>query len=686
MGYRVYFYIFWLVPKMDSQTLEQQRLNTLLSEKLDALKQTEAALRESQERYTLAMQASRDGLWDWNVLTNEVYYAPRFKAILGYQDHEMENQFSAFESRLHPDDHDRVLTAVRDHLERQAPYDVEYRLQNKQGNYLWIHAQGQAIWHKTGKPTRMAGSISDITERKQTEAQIYEITQRLALATNSANIGVWDFDLVEDRLIWDDRMYELYGIEAATFGGAYEAWKRGVHPDDIQAADAEIQAAIKGEKDFHTEFRVVWPDGQVRFIEAHAITLRDGADKARRMIGVNWDITDRKQTEVALRESEARWQFALEGAGDGVWDWNLQTNEVFYSHQWKAMLGHENHEVGNSLDEWDSRVHPQDKAQCYADMNRHLIGKSPLYQNEHRVRHKDGNYKWVLDRGKVVEWDQVGKAQRMIGIHTDITDRKQAEDALRQLNEGLETKVQERTQELEQRAQELERSNAELEQFAYVASHDLQEPLRTISSYTELLAEEYRHRLDGEADEYIDFIVDGATRMQQLIKDLLAFSRVGTRGKAFALTSCNAVMQKVLVNLKLAIEECQALVTHDPLPEVIADASQIHQLFQNLVSNALKFRSQEPPRIHISATLHQEEWEFCIRDNGIGIEPDYFEQIFVIFQRLHSRRHYEGTGIGLAICRKILQRHDGRIWVDSSPGQGASFYFTLPSHLGSDNG
>ncbi|MEO0490747.1 MAG: PAS domain-containing protein, partial [Cyanobacteria bacterium J06659_2] len=212
---------------MNSQTLEQQRLNTLLSEKLDALKQTEAALRESQERYTLAMQASRDGLWDWNVLTNEVYYAPRFKAILGYQDHEMENQFSAFESRLHPDDHDRVLTAVRDHLERQAPYDVEYRLQNKQGNYLWIHAQGQAIWDNTGKPTRMAGSISDITERKQTEAQIYEITQRLALATNSANIGVWDFDLVEDRLIWDDRMYELYGIEAATFGGAYEAWKRG---------------------------------------------------------------------------------------------------------------------------------------------------------------------------------------------------------------------------------------------------------------------------------------------------------------------------------------------------------------------------------------------------------------------------------------------------------------------------
>ncbi|MEM9165030.1 MAG: PAS domain-containing protein, partial [Cyanobacteria bacterium P01_F01_bin.4] len=425
------------MPEIDSQTLEQKQLNTLLREKLDALKQTEAALRESQERYALAMQASRDGLWDWNILTDEVYYSPRFKAILGYQAHEMENQFSAFEARLHPDDHDRVLAAVRDHLGRRLPYDVEYRLRTKQGDYRWVYAQGQAIWDVTGQPTRMAGSISDITERKQTEAQIHEMTQRFALATNSANIGVWDFDLVEDRLIWDDRMYELYGITAETFGGAYEAWKRGVHPDDMPTADAEIQAAITGEKDFHTEFRVVWPDGQVRFIEAHAITLRDETGKAQRMIGVNWDITDRKQNEDALRESEARWQFALEGAGAGVWDWNLQTNKVFYSHQWKAMLGHADAEVSNSLDEWDARVHPEDKAQCYVDMNRHMSGETPIYQNEHRVRCKDGAYSWILDRGKVVAWDQAGKPRRMIGTHTDITDRKQAEEALRQLNEGL---------------------------------------------------------------------------------------------------------------------------------------------------------------------------------------------------------------------------------------------------------
>ncbi|MEM9266004.1 MAG: PAS domain-containing protein [Cyanobacteria bacterium P01_F01_bin.13] len=666
------------MQKIDPQTAELTRLNALLREKVNALEQTEAALRDSQERYMLAVQGSRDGLWDWNVLTNEVYYTPRFKAILGYEDHEMENQFSAFESRLHPDDHDRVLTAIRDHVERRLPYDVEYRLQTKQGDYRWIYACGQAIWDETGQATRMAGSISDITERKQAENQIREMTQRFALATDSAKIGVWDLDLVEDRLIWDDRMYELYGITAETFGGAYEAWKQGVHPDDLPAAHANIQAAIAGEREFHPEFRVLWPDGQIRFIEAHAITLRDETDKAQRMIGVNWDITERRQVEDALRESEARWQFALEGAGDGVWDWNIQTNEVFYSHQWKAMLGYGDDEVGSGLDEWDSRVHPEDKDQCYANMKHHMEGEAPVYQNEHRVRCKDGTYRWILDRGKVVEWDDAGNAKRMIGTHTNITERKQAEDELRLLNERLEINVQERTQELQQRAQDLERSNAELEQFAYVASHDLQEPLRTISSYTELLAEEYGDRLDGEANEYVDFIIDGATRMQQLIKDLLTFSRVGTRGKEFAPISCEIVVQKVLANLKLAIEECQGIVTYDALPTVFADESQIQQLFQNLISNALKFRSQETPCIQISATLKQNEWRFCIRDNGIGIDPEYFEQIFEIFQRLHTRRHYGGTGIGLAICRKIVQRHGGRIWIESTQGQGASFYFTLP--------
>ncbi|NET39634.1 MAG: PAS domain-containing protein [Cyanothece sp. SIO1E1] len=537
---------------MDPQTAELKRLNGLLREKLSELKQTEAALRESQERYMLAVQGSRDGLWDWNVLTNEVYYAPRFKQILGYQDDEVENQFSTFESRLHPDDHDRVLAAVRDHIESRIPYNVEYRLQTKQGDYRWIYARGQAIWDATGQPTRMAGSISDITERKQVEE--------------------------------------------------------------------------------------------------------------------------------ALRESEARWQFALEGSGEGVWDWNAKTNEVFFSHQWKAMLGYEDHEVGSNLNEWDSRVHPDDKEQCYSDLNRHLNGQTPIYQNEHRVRCKDGTYKWILDRGKVIERDQAGKPLRVIGTHADITDRKRAEAALRQINEILETKVQERTEELEQRARELERSNTELEQFAYVVSHDLQQPLQGILGFAQILGQIYCDHPNEPINQYIAHIINAGQHMSQLIRDLLDYSRVSTFKQLGEPIDCNHVMEQVLSDLQPIIDDSQAAITTDVLPTIRANESQLMQLFQNLLSNALKYhRLGQPPQVQVSVDHREDEWLFGIHDSGIGIKPEHFDQIFQIFQRLHTKDKYPGTGIGLATCKKIVENHGGRIWVDSEPAAGTTFYFTLPA-------
>jgi signal transduction histidine kinase len=231
--------------------------------------------------------------------------------------------------------------------------------------------------------------------------------------------------------------------------------------------------------------------------------------------------------------------------------------------------------------------------------------------------------------------------------------------------------------ELEQRIAELQRSNGELEQFAYVASHDLQEPLRMITGYTQLLAKRYKGRLDPDADSYIGFAVDGAKRMQALIEALLNYSRVGTRGKPKARTDCEAVLQNTLAGLQLAIQQSGAVVTHDPLPNVMADESQISQLLQNLIGNAIKFRNAESPRVHISCKRKSDAWLFSVKDNGIGIDPQYWERIFVIFQRLHTREEYAGTGIGLAICKKIVERHGGTIWVNSEANKGATFYFTL---------
>ncbi len=255
---------------------------------------------------------------------------------------------------------------------------------------------------------------------------------------------------------------------------------------------------------------------------------------------------------------------------------------------------------------------------------------------------------------------ETGQPMILLAIE-DITERKAVERALRL------------------HAKELERSNADLEQFAYVASHDLQEPLRMITSFTQLLAKRYKGKLDSDADEFIAYIVDGATRMHRLINDLLAYARLGSRGAVFAPTDCEAIFADVVSNLRSAIEENGATVTHDPLPTVMADKDQLSRLFQNLLSNAIKFRTADPPVVHVSARRNGNEWLFSVRDNGIGIDPEQFERVFLIFQRLHGKDDYSGTGVGLAICRKIVKQHEGKIWIESQPGKGSTFYFTIPA-------
>jgi signal transduction histidine kinase len=262
-------------------------------------------------------------------------------------------------------------------------------------------------------------------------------------------------------------------------------------------------------------------------------------------------------------------------------------------------------------------------------------------------------------------------------VHSEMRHRRQAENEVRQLNADLERKVAERTAELAERAKDLERSNMELQQFAYVASHDLQEPLRTIASFTQLLAKRYGDKLDDKAREFIAFAVDGSKRMQTLINDLLSFSRVGTQGRPLVPISTDAVLDSVLKNLKRGIEENRAIITRDPLPTVLADELQLGQILQNLIGNAIKFRRDGGVTVHIGAERTATGWNISVRDNGIGVAPEHSERIFVIFQRLHTKTQYPGTGIGLAICKKIAERHGGRIWLEPTPGGGSTFIFSI---------
>jgi PAS domain S-box-containing protein len=303
-------------------------------------------------------------------------------------------------------------------------------------------------------------------------------------------------------------------------------------------------------------------------------------------------------------------------------------------------------------------------------------GYQDLIYVESWQRRKDGEKRLLAWWCKVLK-NERGNVTGALSSARDLTDRKQAEEAIRKANEDLE------------------RSNKELEQFAYVASHDLQEPLRMVASYTQLLEKRYKDKLDGDALDFINYAVDGATRMQRLINDLLAFSRVGMRGRPFERTDSSSALGQALANLQLTIEDEKAVVVNSDLPTVMADDTQLVQLFQNLIANAVKFRGNDSPQIQISASKGNDfikehpdlapagirldgKWVFSVHDNGIGIEEQYYERIFAIFQRLHTREAYQGTGIGLAICQRIVERHGGQIWVRSKVGEGSTFLFTLP--------
>ena len=298
------------------------------------------------------------------------------------------------------------------------------------------------------------------------------------------------------------------------------------------------------------------------------------------------------------------------------------------------------------------------KVRKFADLTA-VIDKVKGDREEFNVNREDGSVFSVEVSCSNVT-DKAGNIIGRMAFFADVTERKRIRKKL------MTTLV------------ELKRSNTDLQQFAYVASHDLQEPLRMVASYTQLLEKRYKDKLDKDAKEFIQFAVDGALRMQTLINDLLSYSLVGARRKTVKPTDCHSVLDQVIANLSVTIEQNNVIITNDDLPTVMADASQMHELFKNLVSNAIKFRSEHAPRIHISAKQDRNKWLFSVQDNGFGIDPQYKDKIFLIFQRLHSKEEYPGTGIGLAICKRIVERHGGKIWVDSNVGKGSTFYFTLP--------
>jgi PAS domain S-box-containing protein len=360
----------------------------------------------------------------------------------------------------------------------------------------------------------------------------------------------------------------------------------------------------------------------------------------------------------ARRRAEERFRAAVESAPNAVVIVNHTGTILLVNSQTEQLFGYSRNELIDQpvdilVPERFRRQHPAHRASFLAEPRSRPMGEG---RDLFGLRKDSTEFPIEIGLNPL----ETEEGTLVLSAIVDISARKQGEELLRNA------------------VTELARSNAELEQFAYVASHDLQEPLRAVAGCVQALQRRYHGQLDARADELIMHAVEGAVRMQSLISDLLAYSRVATRGQSFTLTDCAAIVRSALTNVQVAITESGARVTYTDLPTVMGDPTQLTQLFQNLISNACKFRNQQPAAIHIAAEPHEGAWMFSVRDNGIGIEPQYFERIFGLFQRLHTRVEYAGTGIGLAICKKIVERHGGRIWLESQPQQGSTFYFTIP--------
>ena len=392
------------------------------------------------------------------------------------------------------------------------------------------------------------------------------------------------------------------------------------------------------------------------------------------------DITQRRQAEEQLRHAEARYRTLVEEIPAVTFMAALDESaaalsELYVSPQIENLLGFTQREWLEDPVLWHRQLHPADRERWHIEFARTCATAEP-FDAVYRFVSRDGRVVWVHGHAKVVR-DATGRPVFLQGVAFDITERKQAEEDLSQLNQTLERRVREKVEEVEARSQELARSNEALDRFTYIASHDLREPLRTMMRYMQLLERQHGSVLDDTARDYVAKTITGARQMNQLITDLHTHSRIGRQGE-FRPVDCAAVLAEACGNLRAALEESRAVVTADPMPTLPAVRSELVLLFQNLLENALKFRADRTPQVHVAAERQGDSWLISLADNGIGIEPQYLERIFGIGERLHGRR-FPGTGFGLANCRKIVQHHSGEIWVESQPDVGSKFLFRLPA-------
>jgi PAS domain S-box-containing protein len=476
----------------------------------------------------------------------------------------------------------------------------------------------------------------EIEERKQAEEALRESREDLNRAQAVAHTGSWRLDVQRNELTWSDETYRIFGIPAGT-ALTYEIFLAAVLPEDRGHVDQKWTAAAGGGEPYDIEHRILVGD-EVKWVREKAELEFDQKGQLLGGFGTVQDITEHKQAEAEIEHMASFPQMNP----TPVLELELSGAVTYYNQAALKSLEKLGPEAG-----WRDLL-PEDLGEIIVAAREQ---KADFFYREVRV--KDTVF------SQNIFFAEPFQVVRIYCL--DITPRKRAEERLQRT------------------LADLERSNKELEEFAFVASHDLQEPLRKIANFSEMLAKRYQGQLDERADKYLGYVADGAKRMKDLINDLLAFSRVGRADFRLIATDMNDILKGTLNDIQPLIQEKRAKITHEPLPTLEVNPPQMGQLLQNLITNAIKFHGDQPPHIHFSARREDGQWVITVRDNGIGFDPQHAEGIFKVFRRLHTKEEYPGTGIGLAICKKIVERHGGRIWAESQPGQGSTFYFTIPA-------
>ena len=610
----------------------------------------EESLRRNEERYKSLMELSPGASFvnrnDQIVLLNSAA-----RKLLGVNTAEEILGKSPYDL-FHPDHHEKIRARMDKIMKGlSVPMSIE-QIIRADGVIRDVEVVAAGITDSEGPAIQVI--MNDITERKLAEKELFDTKNYLENLIDNANAPIIVWDQQNKIRLFNHAFERLTGYSSSEVAG--KKLDKLFPKDTLEESLTKIKRA-KTENWETIEIPILTKKKKIRTVLWNSAKIFDTSRKTFSTIAQGNDITERIEAERAFKASKEKLDIALENGNIGTWELEISTGKFNWDGRIERMFGQKPGTFRNSYEAFEKCIHEEDLMHVRNAFSKALNEDSPL-DTIFRIRHNTNDINYISTKA-LVEKDKEGNPKKISGVCFDITEMKMgAEKVLFQLNE------------------ELLRSNKELEQFAYVASHDLQEPLRMVSSFTQLLAQRYKDKLDNNAQEFIQFAVEGASRMQVMINDLLDYSRIGTRGKEFSNVDIHDVLGRVVSNLQLKIQEKNALITNDEVPVIVADEGQMIQLFQNLIWNALKF-CKTSPRIHISAKEGQNNYLFSVKDNGIGIETQYFERIFQIFQRLHPKDQYGGTGIGLPICKRIVDRHGGEIWVESKPGKGSVFYFTI---------